>query len=251
MAEKLNEQFLDSLARQNDMVVQGNDLSKSLGNLKAFDQHVLDMCFSKVKEDDNESQVYWINATEIINQLGLVDSGKNYERVANSFRSLMKNTVLYLPRKRENGTASVRMINLFEFAEIDENGGINFKFSHMATPLVFQLKENFHYYSFHVYDIANISGKYGSILLKLWANYHRKKNGNFTKIQATVEEWEEWMLGNDKRIPAGRFWNNCLKRAINELEKKMNVTIACTSIKKGRKVISYVVEFNDHNSKIK
>lgn len=34
------------LSRQEHLVVQGNDLARALGGLKAFDQRVLDYCFS-------------------------------------------------------------------------------------------------------------------------------------------------------------------------------------------------------------
>jgi len=35
----------DLLSRQDYLVVQGNDLAKSFGGLKSFEQRVLDYCF--------------------------------------------------------------------------------------------------------------------------------------------------------------------------------------------------------------
>ena len=233
---------MDLLSRQEYLVVQGNDLAKAFGGLNAFDQRVLDYCFSFVKKDDKPNTIYDVTAIEIIHHFGLKSSGQAYERIAKSFKTLNENTALYLPIKRSDGTKGIRMTQLFSMIDFYIDGAVHFRFSEDAAPLVFDLKKNF--YSFHLQELVQIKGKYGLILLKLW---EAKRVGNevSTNITGSMEEWQGWFLGKEKRLLASRFYSNILKRACEELEKKLNAQCTLTSLKKGRKIVGYKLEIND------
>lgn len=235
------------LSRQEYLVVQGNDLAKALGGLKAFDQKVLDYCFSFVQKDDKSSTIYDVSAIEIIHHFGLSKTGKAYERIAKAFKTLNENTALYLPIKRPDGTTGIRMTQLFSMIDFYVDGAVHFRFSEDAAPLVFDLKKNF--YSFKLRELAQIRGKYCLILLKLWET---KRVGNevSTTITGSMEEWQEWFLGKDKRVSASRFYSNVLKRACKEVEKKLNAQCDLTSLRKGRKIVGYKLEITDGNKLI-
>ena len=235
------------LSRQEYLVVQGNDLAKALGGLKAFDQKVLDYCFSFVKKDDKPNAIYDVSAIEIIHHFGLTKTGKIYERIAKAFKTLNENTALYLPTVLDNGEHAIIMTQLFSKIVFGEAGTVQFKFSEDVAPLVFDLKKNF--YSFHLRELTQIKGKYGLILLKLW---EAKRIGNevSTTITGSMEEWQEWFLGKDKRVSASRFYSNVLKRACEEVEKKLNAQCDLTSLRKGRKIIGYKLEITDGNKLI-
>lgn len=235
------------LSRQEHLVVQGNDLAKALGGLKAFDQKVLDYCFSFVKKDDKPNTIYEVSAIEIIHHLGLTTSGANYERIAKAFKTLNIYTALYLPTVLDNGERGIIMTRLFSKIFFGEAGTVQFKFSEDVAPLVFDLKKNF--YSFHLRELTQIKGKYGLILLKLW---EAKRIGNeaSTTITCSMEEWQEWFLGDDKRLSTSRFRANVLKRACEELEKKLNAQCMLTSLRKGRKIVEYKLKITDGNKLI-
>ena len=72
----------DLLARQDYLVVQGNDLAKSFGGLKSFEQRVLDYCFSYVTKDSKLDDEYEVSALEIIKHFNLNTSGDSYTRLA-------------------------------------------------------------------------------------------------------------------------------------------------------------------------
>lgn len=232
----------DLLRRQDYLVVQGNDLAKAFGGLKAFEQQVLDYCFSFVTKDSKSSTVYEVTALEIIKHFGLNASGKNYMRIAEVFKRLTENTALYLPIKRENGTRGIRMTQLFSMIDFFEDGGVRFKFSDDATPLVFDLND--HFYSFRLGDLARIKGKHSLIMLKLW---EAKRRGleKFTTITGSIDEWQEWFLGKDKKMSAGRFYADVLQRGAEELEQKLPVSILFTKLTKGRKTAGFEIIFED------
>ena len=93
--KKANLALTDLLSRQNYLVVQGNDLAKSFGGLKSFEQRVLDYCFSYVTKDSKLEDEYEVSALEIIRHFNLNTSGDSYKRIAEAFKRLNENTALY------------------------------------------------------------------------------------------------------------------------------------------------------------
>jgi len=230
------------LSRQDYLVTQGNDLAKAFGGLKAFDQRILDYCFSFVTKEDEARKVYSVTAIEIIKHFGLNTSGDSYRRVARAFKTLNENTALYLPVIREDGTKGIRMTQLFSMIDFYTDGAVKFRFSEDAAPLVFGLTTNF--YSFHLGELSLIKGKYALILLKLWEAFRHGKEVT-TTIEGSTEDWQGWLLGKEQRLSAGRFYSNVLKRAMDELELKVHADITLTSIKRSRKIVAYKMEITD------
>lgn len=230
------------LSRQDYLVVQGNDLAKAFGGLKSFEQRVLDYCFSFVTRDSKLDDVYDLTVLEIIKHFGLNTSGDSYRRIAKAFKRLNENTALYLSIVESDGTKGILMTQLFSYIKFLEDGRISFKFSAESAPYVLDLKEKF--YSFRLGELSRVNGKYALIMLKLWESYRRGKEKH-TTITGTLEDWESWFLGKDKRISAGRFYADVLSRAIEELSDKMPIDFFVTTLKRGRKVECYEIMITD------
>jgi len=159
--KKANLALTDLLSRQNYLVVQGNDLAKSFGGLKSFEQRVLDYCFSYVTKDSKLEDEYEVSALEIIRHFNLNTSGDSYKRIAEAFKRLNENTALYLPITRNDGSKGIRMTQLFSWIDFFDDGVVRFKFSTDSAPYVLDLKEKF--YSFRLGELARINGKYAII----------------------------------------------------------------------------------------
>ncbi|HGL4395155.1 replication initiation protein [Enterococcus faecium] len=229
------------LSRQDYLVVQGNDLAKAFGGLKAFEQRILDYCFSFVTAESKASDEYEVSALELIKHFGLNASGQNYQRIAEAFKRLNENTALYLPII-EDGEKGILMTQLFSGIKFLESGRVKFKFSADAAPLVFDLKE--HFYSFKLGQLSKINGKYALIFLKLWEAKRRAKE-KYTTVEGTLEEWESWFFGKEKRVTAGQFYQQVIVRGTEELEQKLPVEFFVTTLKRGRKVVGYEITIND------
>lgn len=238
MRKLKSEKALENLlSKQNHLVVQGNDLAKAFGNLKAFEHKLLDYCFSFVKKDSLPTERFRLSVTDVLKYFDLNSSGRNYQRVAESFKTLNENTSLYFTKIRPDGKKSIIMTQLFSFIEFVENGEILFEFSSMAQPFVFDLKKNF--YSFKLRDLSRVKGKYALILLKLWEANRYGNDASMTTIQGSLDEWQDWFLGEERRMTAGVFLQKVVTRAAEELEEKFNVDIYLDTKKKGRNVIGY------------
>ena len=120
---------------------------------------------------------------------------------------------------------------------------VEFKFSEDVAPLVFELKKN--YYSFQLAELARIKSKYALILMKLWEAKRFGKQ-QVTTIQGSLDDWQDWFLGEEKRWAAGLFKRNALLVGCNELEEKLNVSITLTTIKRGRKIVGYEMQIVDN-----
>lgn len=239
----------DLLSRDNYLVTQANDLAKSLGNLTAFQQKILDFCFSFVQESDKPGKVYSVETTDILRYLQLNLSGFNYTRVAKAFKSLNEGTAIYMLSTASDGSPSILMTTLFDYINVAKSGTIDFSFGQKVAPYVFQLKKNF--YSFHLRDLSAVKSKYTMTMLRRWnataytESVWDPNNLPATVIKGTLQEWESWFLGSDndgkpKKWPAGRFLGNALKPAIKELERLFpSVSFHLTVVRKKRKVIGY------------
>lgn len=239
--KKVN-QALDSLVNRNGyLVTQANDLAKSFGNLTAFEHKVLDFCFSYVKKDDQPSQTYNLNILDIIHQYKLGASGASYKRVARALRALNNKTAIYMRIKKADHIG-IMMTSLFDHISILDNGKVEFSFSHAIAPYVFQLKEN--YYSFNLWELAQVKSKYTLSLMKLWnARSYGKMQPVY--IEGDLDDWESWLLGSDedgepKHWPVSRFKQQVLNRAISELMRLYPKTmINLITVKNGRRVVGY------------
>lgn len=242
MKKKPNINFDDLLSRQNYLVVQANDLAKSFGGLKAFEQRVLDYCFSFVTKDSRHTDEYELSILDLIHHFGLEPSGDSYKRVGAAFKRLNENTALYFPTTR-NGVPAIRMTQLFSFIDLSVDGKVFFKFGEIAAPYVFQLRENF--YSFQLSELSAVKGKYALIILKLWeaARYRKKR---FTTITGKFDDWQEWCLGENRKMTPGHFYSNVLVRGTDELEKQFeHLKFSIRTQKKGRKVVGYEMTVED------
>ena len=235
--------FEGLMSRQDYLVVQANDLAKAFGNLKAFEHKLLDYCFSYVTKESTARDIFKVSSKEILKHFGLNASGKNYERVARGFKALNENTALYFPETTADGKRAIVMGQLFSYIKFIEDGEVEFRFSEFAAPYVFALRSQF--FSFKLAELAQIKSKYAIILMKLW-EANRFKNQRVTTIQGDLDDWQDWFLGEERRMPPAIFARNCLKVGAEELEKKLGVDVYLNVVKNGRKVIGYEMQITDN-----
>ncbi|MCK8625214.1 replication initiation protein [Apilactobacillus sp. M161] len=225
------------LGRQDYLVVQANDLSKAFGNLTSFEHKVLDYCFSFVNLQSKPNDEYKTSSLDLIRHLGLNESGNNYIRILKAFKKLNENTALYF-KILEDGQDAILMAQLFKSIKFLDNGLVKFKFSDEAAPYIFELRKN--YYSFKLSQLSKIKSKYSLIMLKL-IEANRFGDSGSSIIKGSLEDFENWFIGLDKKWTPNRFKNKVLKVAINELECRNAFCFEVKTLKYGRKVIGYEI----------
>lgn len=251
--EEKNELILSEAVRGQYLVWQANDLAKAFGKLSLFEHQILDYCISYVKKDDEKDTSYSTTATEVLEYLGLDDAGSNYKRLGVALKKLKNDTPLLLPIYEDDNPdkelLGVSLSALFEEINTMRTGEIEFVFSKRARPLIFDLRKKF--YTFKLEELSRLKSKYSVILIKLWASYRRKtkvkaEDGKIfeewkreTVISATIEDWQKWLLGEGRSMEPSQFKRDCIKKGMDELNKKDDFEASLKIIKKGRKVMGY------------
>lgn len=251
---KMEQAIGNVLSRDNYLVTQANDLSKSFGKLTAFQHKVLDYCFSSVQRDDPADKKYVINSAEMIKYFGMQSSGASYNRIVNAFHALNEGTAIYLKVQRSPDDWGIRMTSLFGYIDTYQSGRVEFKFNRYVAPYVFQLKKK--YYSFRLSELARVKSKYTMTLMKLWNAHglgkwdpHHQQLPDAV-IEGSLDEWRIWFLGVDnkgkpKQWSAGRFRQNALDVAIKELGKLYPaIVITVETQTKQRRVIGYRIDIH-------
>lgn len=243
---KLSLDIQELLSRQQYIVVQANDLAKAFGRLTAFEHRLLDYCVSCISKDSAYDDAYYIRIKNVLKSFGLNASGKNYQRVIKAFLDFQGDkTRLCIEIKKENGSVGVRLTQLFDHIDLYEDGTIDFQFSYLLGPLLFDLKKNF--YSLRLSELATIRSKYSLILLKLLEAQRLGKSQNAT-IKGNMLDYQRWFLGltltdkaSVKKIwPSYRFTRDVIKVAVNELSQH-GIDFTVTQIKRGRKTVGYEI----------
>lgn len=224
------------LSREDYLVVKHNDLAKAFGRLTRKELQLLDFALSFVKADDEIFKVHETSLKDICKIYGLTVSGANYIYIANMLKSLKEKDTIYLGDVVDGDLKAVTMTSLFDTIKIHKvSAKVEFIFSRTIMPYILGLKRN--YYSFKLRELSRIKSKYSLILLQLWqANDYGKYA---TIIKGTVDEWQDWFIGKEKRMPNGIFTRNVLNKSMNEIIDKFNCEINLEKIMDGRKIVAW------------
>lgn len=236
--KKKNELMISEAMRGRYLVTQKNNLAKAFGRLNRFEHKLLDYCISFIRSEDDSSTCYKTTTKHVLEYFELEPAGKNYVRTANAFKRLLEGTTLSIPRFEKNKLIGVELVNLFEKVYFGVNGVIEFTFSSDLKADLFALKKDF--YAFRLEELSKIKSKYALILLKLWGA-KRYKNQYETILVGSVEEWQSWLLGDDRMLAPAVFKRDCLQKAVDELNKQEDMKVSVSVLKNGRKVTGYEV----------
>lgn len=229
------------LSRGDYLVVKHNDLAKSFGRLNRKELQLLDFALSFVKEDDELFKVHETSLKDICKMYGLNVSGANYTYTANMLKSLKEKDTIYLGDVVDGDLKSVTMTSLFDTIQVyRETAKVEFIFSRAIMPYILGLKRN--YYSFRLRELSQVRSKYTLILMQLWqANDYGTGS---TTIKGTVDEWQDWFIGKDKRMAVGVFTRNVLNKAMDETIDRFHCDINLEKVMDGRSIHSWVMTIN-------
>lgn len=254
---KNTKEMLDRLISRDGYVSsQDNGMSGSFASFTVFEHKMFDYCVSFIRPDSKIGEEYTIDILEVLKYFNLTEGGENYKRVIDAIKKL-KYTPLYLPKFKMEEKKKNDQIETFFYDEdgkrvlegwfftsifgekvsINFDGTITFNFSNQVSPYLYKLNSNF--YQLRMRDIRPIKGKYELILLKLWQARQNAKRRKQTIIRGSIDEWQDWYLGKEKRKPSNIFKRDMLDKSRKQLEKDFEVSTELKRITKGRKLIGY------------
>ncbi|MFZ2484137.1 MAG: replication initiation protein [Streptococcus parauberis] len=261
--KKTDDRYLlqKAIDRDSYQVFQANDMAKSFGKLKTFEHRMLDYCTSFITLDSKKTDIFTFTTAEVMKYFGLPDKGDSYNLIQETLNTLKNKTNLYLPiYKKDTETdeyildkynrkikiGNVYTSTLSSIYYYDE-GLIGIDFSPNIFPFLFELKRDF--YTLSMRELSMVKGKYAMILVKLWQAQAR--NNPVVELTGTLDEWQTWFLGKEKRLATNIFKRDVLSKASEELERLFDLRIELDIKKRGRRITGYTMTITDIRMQIK
>ncbi|HAP4912621.1 TPA: replication initiation protein [Enterococcus faecalis] len=220
-------------------VVESNDLiSKAKHDLTTNQLKIIDFLISKIKPDDKDFEELETSMYELTNVLEIKRSGRTYNQIANTLDDLRKKEVTIYNQERE----SIVRTGWVSSAEYFKNGKVILSFDKKLAPYLLDLSKNYSQYL--LIDTVKLKSKYAILLYKLMREANRDNGKSITILQGTPEEFKDW-LGAPKNYNYGRLKENVLKKAIEEINLKIDdMNLEILQGRYGRKVVQVEIHNN-------
>ena len=220
-------------------VVESNDLiSKAKHDLTTNQLKIIDFLISKIKPDDKDFEELETSMYELTNVLEIKRSGRTYNQIANTLDDLRKKEVTIYNQERE----SIFRTGWVSSAEYFKNGKVILSFDKKLAPYLLDLSKNYSQYL--LIDTVKLKSKYAILLYKLMREADRDNGKSITILQGTPEEFKDW-LGAPKNYNYGRLKENVLKKAIEEINLKIDdMNLEILQGRYGRKVVQVEIHNN-------
>ena len=198
----------------------------------------MDFVISKIMPDDNNFHVVKTSMYELTKVLNINQNGKNYADMAKAIGELRKKEVLIHDEERR----TITQTGWVQSAEYHENGQVEIELSPKLAPHLLGLKNN---YTQHLLlDTTKLKSRYSILLYKLMRECDRDNGRSIAILQGTPEEFIEW-LGAPKEYNYGRFKDNVLKKAVEEINLKIeDMDLEIFQARYGRKVVQVEIHNN-------
>ena len=198
----------------------------------------MDFVISKIMPDDNNFHVVKTSMYELTKVLNINQNGKNYADMAKAIGDLRKKEVLIHDEERR----TITQTGWVQSAEYHENGQVEIELSPKLAPHLLGLKNN---YTQHLLlDTTKLKSRYSILLYKLMRECDRDNGRSIAILQGTPEEFIEW-LGAPKEYNYGRFKDNVLKKAVEEINLKIeDMDLEIFQARYGRKVVQVEIHNN-------
>lgn len=220
-------------------VVESNDLiSKAKHDLTTNQLKIIDFLISKIKPDDKDFEELETSMYELTNVLEIKRSGRTYNQIADTLDDLRKKEVTIYNQDRE----SIVRTGWVASAEYFKNGKVILSFDKKLAPYLLDLSKNYSQYL--LIDTVKLKSKYAILLYKLMREADRDNGKSITILQGTPEEFKDW-LGAPKNYNYGRLKENVLKKAIEEINLKIDdMNLEILQGRYGRKVVQVEIHNN-------
>lgn len=237
----------DTLKSRDQIVAQSNDLiRKAKYDLSSKELKIMDYLISKIKPDDLKFNVIQTSLYEMSNIFNLSRSGKVYNDLTKSFRSLRAKEVII----KNEETDSVTVTGWLTEFRVTRTGIVTAKISSDLAPYLLRLKESGYYTQHLLNDTIKLNSKYSIRLYKLVREANKNRGKTTPEIALSPDEFQE-LMSSPSSYSTGQFKQNVLDKAIDEINKEiLDMDLSISSVKEGRRIQRFIVKNNHYPIKI-
>lgn len=220
----------------NGLVVKHNDLITARYELDLPEQRLVVLLCTQIEKDDVDFKTYRITVDDFASMYGL-KKGRLFTEIKRITLGLLDSKIYIKKFIESSGKTKHEHLRWFSYASyIDGEGCIDVRFDPAMKPYLLDLKEDYTKYAAKniVQLKRNCSGRIYELALK---NNYKAKNGVFNNEISISEIREYFNLEENEQKLSGHLIGNIIKPAIEEINKKTDITIRLETIKESRKVV--------------
>jgi len=221
--------------RDNRLVVKANSLIDASFNLSLVEQRLMLLAITEARElphlsPETPIEVRAVTYREQYN----VDRSESYKQLAEASKQLFNRQFSYIDSYKENDAVSVsRWVN--EVTYVTDKGMVVLYLNRNVISMISRLEEQFTKY--HLMQISDLSSQYSIRLYELMAKYINLGNSRKYPIE---EIRGLFGIGINEYKSMSDFKKRVLDLAVNEINKKTDITVQYEQFKSGR-VITHLL----------
>ena len=211
---------------RNRFVVKSNELIQSSYSLSLQEARIVLLLASMVNRSDEEFSPYRIEVKEFSDFIGIKNNKNLYHQLSEITKKLLNKQLIV---QREKSHLQLNWLASAEY--FYEKGFVELEFSKKLKPYLLQLKERFTKYQLE--NVLRLRSAYSIRLYEISKQWMKLKE---RKIEISELRY---LLGIDenKYKLYGHLKSRVLAPAQKEINKKTDVFLAFSEIKKGKKVV--------------
>ena len=221
--------------RDNRLVVKANSLIDASFNLSLVEQRLMLLAITEARElphlsPETPIEVRAVTYREQYN----VDRSESYKQLAEASKQLFNRQFSYIDSYKDNNAVSVsRWVN--EVTYVTDKGMVVLYLNRNVISMISRLEEQFTKY--HLMQISDLSSQYSIRLYELMAKYINLGNSRKYPIE---EIRGLFGIGINEYKSMSDFKKRVLDLAVNEINKKTDITVQYEQFKSGR-VITHLL----------
>lgn len=231
--------------RENRLVVKANSLIDASFNLSLVEQRLMLLAITEARElkqlsPETPIEVRAVTYREQYN----VDRSESYKQLAEASKQLFNRQFSYIDTYKNDDAVSVsRWVN--EVTYVTDKGMVVLYLNRNVISMISRLEEQFTKY--HLMQISDLSSQYSIRLYELMAKYINLGNSRKYPIE---EIRGLFGIGINEYKSMSDFKKRVLDLAVNEINKKTDITVKYEQFKTGRVITHLLFKITKKREKV-
>ncbi len=217
------------------VVVKHNDLIKSAYKLSLIESRIVLSCIAQVNSKGTISHLdkFSVSVEDIADLLEAGDDSNMYVNLKSALVRLSERWVTFIEPSSRSGERNTRWVHSVDY--VPQSGCIDLFFAPFIIPFLSEIKDNFTQYKLE--HVLNLKSSYGVRL------YEILKSSMSNEITLTVEWLKETLELPSAYQRIDHLKDRVLNPAVNEINKKTDMTVSYEQIKSGRNITAFKFVF--------
>ena len=240
--DKINEiEEIIRLDNSEHFFVQSNSLIEARNRqpLTFLEKIIFAKMCTMIDPQDTDFIEYTIYVRDVIDLIGITDSGRAYQNIIEAARKLKTRGITIIVKDKESGREEILDTNLVigvkraKVTREDRDMYVKLAFHPDLKPYLLRLKSNF-----TLLDIRNFVRLHSGSSMRIYELLKQYENTNSKQREISLENLKSMLGITDKYQLYGSFKQKILDEAQRRINESTDISFTYEEIKKGKQVVS-------------